>query len=52
MTHVTSTRQEPNGSALHTVETDDGERWVIRTVPWYSAAGVMIGELITRCYWF
>ncbi len=43
MTNVTSRRQQPDGSALHAVEADDGQRWVVRTIPWYSAAGVMIG---------
>ena len=46
---VTSTRQQPDGSALHAVESDDGQRWVIRSVPWYSRAGDYIGTQWFLC---
>lgn len=43
MPHITATQCQPDGSALHAVETDDGERFVIRTLPWHSEAGTVIG---------
>lgn len=43
MPHVTATQRQPDGGALHAVETDDGTRYVIRTLPWRSESGVVIG---------